>query len=120
LKIYVSVDGNRIGSKIEALMIRGDIPGVTALSRQINTARIEVEHQISQLGGEVIFSGGDSVFAQFHSAIKIADVTPLVDLFFSISGCTASAGIGTTPQETYLALKLAKGSDGISVVDYRQ
>lgn len=117
MKVYIGIDGDRVGEKVEALIVAGNLKGVAALSRKVKSAIEKIESTIVSSGGKVIFSGGDSILAEMELDEQQCD--NLVQMFHDITGCTASAGVGNTPIEAYLALKLAKGSDSERVIVFR-
>ena len=117
MKVYIGIDGDKVGEKIEALIVAGNLQKVAALSRKVQFAIKKLEDAIISSGGRVIFSGGDSILAEIELDEQQCD--NLVRMFHDITGCTASAGIGNTPIEAYLALKLAKGSDSEKVIVFR-
>lgn len=108
MKVYCGIDGDKVGEKIEALIITGQLIEASELSRKVKSAVREIERMVQESGGEVIFAGGDSIFAkiEFDEAL----CKNLIRIFEEITGCFASAGIGKTPTDAYLALKLAKSS----------
>jgi hypothetical protein len=116
--VYLGIDGDRIGTKIEGLVIMGDLEAVTDLSERIKLALNKVEEIILSSGqrSRVIFSAGDSILAEMEFDRELCE--GLIELFAEISGCTASAGIGRTPADAYLALKLAKSQGGARVLTF--
>lgn len=117
MKTYIGIDGDRVGEKIEALVVARNLKGATDLSRKVKLAIEQIEKVILSSGGKVIFSGGDGILAE--AEFDKQQCNDLVRIFYDTTGCTASAGIGSTPVKAYLALKLAKGFNVERVVDYR-
>jgi GTP cyclohydrolase III len=118
MSTYFAIDGDKIGTKLEALIIAGQLKEAAELSRQVALAIIQIEQIITTSNGNPIFSGGDNLLAEVK--LNEGQCRDLVRLFNDITKCTASAGIGDTPREAYLALKLAKGSNTEELVDYRR
>lgn len=110
---YIAVDGNRIGSLIEALLISEDLESATQLSRSLVSAINRLEELVVIHSGRVVFAGGDNLLAEILSSDEqflISLSQKLKTAFEEFTQCTASVGIGYRPRDAYLALKLAKGS----------
>lgn len=108
MKVYFGIDGNRIGSRVESALITGDLAGIERLSRDVTRAIQVIERRIVEAGGRVVFTGGDSVFAEMEYDRDFC--RELVDMFKQMTGCEAAAGVGRTPLDTFLAVRLAKSS----------
>lgn len=108
LKVYFGIDGNRIGSRIESALITGDLAGIERLSRDVTRAIQLIEKRVVEAGARVIFIGGDSLFAEMEYDQDLCK--ELVDIFKQMTGCEAAAGVGRTPLDTFLAVRLAKSS----------
>ena len=106
MKVYFGIDGNKIGSRIELALITGDLAGVEQLSRNVAHAIQVIERKVVEAGGRVIFTGGDSLFAEIEYDLDFCQ--ELVNIFKQITGCEAAAGVGRTPSDAFLAVRLAK------------
>lgn len=115
MKIYV-VDGDNIGNVIEAHTIRNEINALGLFSTKIVNAIEEIRKSVIEGNGTVIYCAGDNVM--FLGNFDDAWCEKIIHLFYTITGCTASMGIGETAAETYLALRLAKVSGGGKVMHY--
>lgn len=111
LKVYFGIDGNKIGSRVESALITGDLAGIERLSRDVTRAIQVIETRVVEAGGRVIFTGGDSVFAEMEYNQDLCK--ELVDIFKQMTGCEAAAGVGRTPLDTFLAVRLAKSSAAV-------
>jgi len=111
LKVYFGIDGNRIGNRVESALITGDLVGIERLSRNVTRAIQAIERKVVEAGGRVIFTGGDSLFAEMEYDHDFCE--ELVDIFRQITGCEAAAGVGRTPLDTFLAVRLAKSSAAV-------
>ena len=120
MKSYVGIDGDKVGARIETLIILENLKGVADLSQKVRLAIEKTKSTIVSLGGKVIFAEGDSILAETEIGFSKQQCENLVRIFYDTTGCTASAGIGRTPLEAYLALKLAKCSARQRVVDYQE
>jgi len=108
--VYIALDGDDIGSKIELHIILKQDDKLAELSQDFKKALTILTNDIEQLGGNIIFSGGDSILARF-------DKPPSID---QIKSClpdqekfSFSIGCGKDMLEANIALKMAK-SDGKS------
>lgn len=117
---YISIDGNRIGGKVESYLIANDADGLVHFSRGVETARKAVEKHLRSIGATILFSSGDSVLAATEQPFLIATANELAQQFQAVAGSTAAVGIAHTLREVYLAIKLAKAADDIAIVDYRE
>jgi GTP cyclohydrolase III len=112
-RVYFGMDGNQIGRHIETALITGTLDEIEKISQNLSLAIKAVTDRIEANGGKVIFSGGDNIFAEIEFDQDFCE--ELINTFEKLSGCTASAGIGHTPLETFLALRLAKSKSQTSV-----
>jgi hypothetical protein len=117
---YISIDGNRIGGKVESYLIANDIEGLVRFSRGVEAARMVAEEHLRSIGATILFSSGDSVLAMTEEPCDEANGHELARRFRETAGCTAAVGIAHTLRDVYLAIKLAKAAEDITVVDYRE
>lgn len=115
---YIGLDGDKVGARLEAYIIAGDVQGAAELSKKVSQAVGRLEKLIEEHGGQVIFAGADSVLAMTSDHFGRQECEQLAQVFLDITGCTASIGIGRKPVEAYLALKLAKARNSGSVVTF--
>jgi len=120
MTIYISIDGNRIGSKVESYLIANDGQGLVQFSQGVEAARKAVEAYLRSLDARILFSSGDSVLAMTEQPFAKHTGDELAQLFQVTAGCPAAVGIAHTLREVYLAIKLAKAADQVNVVDYRE
>ena len=117
--IFVGIDGDRIGARLEGLIITGAVGEAADFSRRVDLAVRGTAQLLESWGGRVLFAGGDSVLAEMESAVSEKQWKELTQLFQDATGCTASAGTGSSPVEAYLALKLAKVTQSGRVLHYQ-
>jgi nucleotidyltransferase/DNA polymerase involved in DNA repair len=118
MRSFLGIDGDRVGAQLEALIVTGDLRGAATLSENVGRAVEEIKQAVVSFGGTVIFAGADSILAETSAPADRKQCRHLGRIFFEITGCTASVGIGRTPVEAYLALKLAKARRGGAITDY--
>ncbi len=114
MKIYCSIDGDRIGARIEVKLLQENLAEAKELSDRVNAAMREIVERIKATGGKLIFWGGDSIFAEFDEGFDENLREELSQLFSERTGCTISIGTGNTPLEAYLKLKRQKIEKGSS------
>ncbi len=121
MTIFLALDGDKVGSRLEAMIVAEDLERVASFSHCVAEAIKKMTELIEQNHGVIIFAGGDNLMAEFDDA-KNANLIidelgrVLRNIFFEATGCTASIGIGYRPRDTFIALKLAKGSDKTKLV----
>lgn len=104
--MYIALDGDQIGRRLELLLFADDDERVAAFSTAISTAVRALATQLEDMGLEIVFSGGDSVLAKGNAEIDLA----LIQL--QHDEISFSLGIGETPSKALLSLKSAKLGDG--------
>ena len=114
-KIY-GIDGDKVGGAIDAYFIRNDINALGVFSAKVASAMEEIKNAVIQGKGTIVFCAGDSIL--FEGKFEDFWCEQILDLFLSVTGRTASMGIGSTATEAYLALKLAKADGGGKFVYY--
>ncbi len=110
MKRFYGLDGDKIGSVIESYMIKEEITSLTEFSRKVDAALEEIKRTVLENNGVIIFCAGDSILFQGQFSNIWCD--KILNRFLSLTGRTASMGIGKTATEAYLALKLAKATGG--------
>lgn len=118
MKYIYGIDGDKIGEKIEALFIQNNLYKIEKFSKKVTEAMDEIREWIENEKGEIIFCSGDSIL--FVGNFEEEWCRLVLKRFAELTGCTASMGIGGSPQEVYLGLKLAKANGGGMYVYYCQ
>lgn len=116
-RIYIGLDGDSIGREIERNIISDDLEELRKFSQKVTTAIEKVKELVELENGDVIFYGGDSIL--FSGDFDEGFASIILELFKNETGRTASIGIGESPHETYLGLKLAKSYGGNRFVYFR-
>ncbi|MCA1601087.1 MAG: mCpol domain-containing protein [Acidobacteria bacterium] len=116
-KWFVGIDGDDTGAFIADVL--RDSPDcldeIKQRSRQIAEAVSEIKDLITKKCGKgsVLFATGDNIL--FYGKVSAGFVTSLLDAYHERTNLTASAGVGRTPYQASVALKLAKGDGGGTV-----
>ncbi|MFI0718136.1 mCpol domain-containing protein [Streptomyces sp. NPDC021224] len=115
---YLIIDGDDIGSKIEAHLLANDIDAFVTSSKEVSVAVDELAEALTKAPGiYVVSTGGDSILARVEESC----VDSLGNLLSSLQRpgrFTFSAGIGDTLRETFIALRMAKATGKHRVVVY--
>jgi hypothetical protein len=114
-KVY-GIDGDKVGGLIDALFIRNEINAMSVFSAKVASAMDEIRKAVVQGNGSVVFCAGDSIL--FQGNFEEHWCEKVLHLFLTMTGRTASMGIGNTATEAYLALKLAKADGGGRVIHF--
>lgn len=117
-KVYISVDGDDVGRRLEYFILLNQLEELREFSH-IYEQRMQwlLDNIITQLDANIIFAAADSVLAYCYSRQDIFEKLQEIHAHFFTDqvGITISVGVGSTPREAYLALKLAKLSGKNSV-----
>jgi hypothetical protein len=115
--MYLGVDGDNIGALLEKRLLEDDEGGVRILSKEVDTAIIEMAQAFREVGMEIIFSSGDSLLCKGEvlDLDKLIKTIKLKSFKFRFS-----AGVSDTLRNTYLALKYAKVSGKNRIVLYEK
>jgi hypothetical protein len=121
VRSFVAIDGDRIGHRIEGLILRSELLALAEFSQAVHTFLDEANDVIRSLGGEVYLCGGDNILAELDSDM----VSELLRRFtwpIQPRPFTFSVGIGPTASLALLALRYAKsvGPGGTSVAEPSQ
>lgn len=109
---FIAVDGDNVGSHLEYFAITNNVDELKKFSSKFNTAMDWFEKELTtNFDAKVIFYGGDNLLATATSEKFTLDSLERLRLEFARhTESTLSIGLGETPQQAYLALKLAKTS----------
>lgn len=110
--VFVSSDGDNIGSHVAAAILSGNIAKAKKLSLLINLGgKITDKFARSQWGGKTIIMGGDDLMIQSSKdKFDPAKVDVMRKLYHSKIKATLSCGIGSTPEEAMKAIVIAKNT----------
>jgi GTP cyclohydrolase III len=114
--MYISIDGDDIGTEIERFIVLCQPEPLVRYWEQVSRAMAKLRREIESFGAEIIIFGGDTILARITKEPE----PELIDaLFSSTSPLSFSVGTGHTMLEAYVALKTAKASGKNCWVDYR-
>ncbi len=100
--MYLAYDGDKVGRKLENLLIDNDEARIEAYANEVWAALHALEKSLKERGCQIIFASGDSVFAKSNCEFNVDEIgRQYGDITFSL-------GVGKTPLEAMLALKKSK------------
>jgi len=119
--IYIHLDGDGIGDRLELLLLDNKIKEAAELSNKVSLAMEEIRATLNSISGaRIIFLGGDDVVAVIPNKCQnIEKVEEIRKRFLQETGCTISGGIGTKASDALNQLRRAKlsGKDKIFTGD---
>ncbi len=108
--MYLAVDGDDVGHRLEYLMLLNEREAITKFSKTFQSAMVWLENKlVHDFGATIIFSGGDNLLACLN-ALPAEAIEVLRTEFAERANSTLSVGLGENTRQAYFALKLAKTS----------
>ncbi len=113
--MFISIDGDDIGSELERLVVLCQPEMLAQYWRKVSEVMAQLEKRLRLEGAQILLCGGDSVLAELDTAPS----SSLIYLLFSDTlPISFSVGTGQTMLEAYIALKTAKASGKRCWIDY--
>lgn len=108
--LFLAIDGDDVGRALEYLVLQNRVEELAEVSRKFAAATDELsETLVNRFGARIYLAGGDSILASMPSSMDHDDmIEQLRQEATAKAGFSFSFGIGETPRQAYLALKLAK------------
>jgi GTP cyclohydrolase III len=121
-QFFLAVDGDNIGSKLERLILLGELEELRAFSKSFAAGLAALENAFAHtFAADIIFAGGDNFLASCNSSdFDTESLKTFVRDFEMSVGQTVSIGVGETPFEAHIALKLAKCTGKNSIRYYHE
>lgn len=109
---YIAIDGDDIGDRIEYFILYNQPSKLARFTSAFQVAFDNLERDVcSQLGASIVFAGGDSMLVTVSTEVDVKQVMSALALSFAdATSCTLSVGVGPTPRDALIALKMAKVS----------
>lgn len=115
--IYIGIDGDNVGTKIEKSLLENDEINVARVSEEITNSVKKITNYLKIINFKIIFSTGDDILCKGESI----EIDKLSDFLAEIKNTnTFSVGIGNTLEKTYVALKYAKSIGKNKIVKYTE
>lgn len=111
-EVFVSSDGDNIGSHVAAALLSGNVARARKLSLLINLGgKLTDKFAKSSWKGKTIILGGDDLMIQTSKQnFNPAQVEEMRKLYHSKIKATLSCGVGSTPEEAMKAIVIAKNT----------
>lgn len=119
---YIAVDGDNVGSHLEYFAITNKVDALRNFSKKFNSAMDWFKKElVKSFDADVVFYGGDNLLASTSSEMFAVELLDGLRVEFSKhTESTLSIGLGETPQQAYLALKLAKTNGKNAIREFRE
>ena len=118
--IYIRLDGDSIGDKIELALLKGDVHAAKQIHESIQKSIKKIKNKIeSNQKYNILMNGCDDILFSIDKAnYNIHFLKELMTDFYSLSNCTLSIGVGCSVSETMHNLKIAKLSGKNMIIEY--
>lgn len=118
--IYIRLDGDSVGDKIELALLKGDVQVAKQMHESIQRSIMEIKNKIElNQSYNILMNGCDDIlFSVDKASYNIHFLEELMTDFYSLSNCTLSIGVGYTIPETMHNLKIAKLSGKNMIIEY--
>ncbi len=117
MDIFVSIDGDSIGSQVGRASLADDVAEVRRLSKLITDGNQLWTKWALGVGGQVVSDGGDEVVVQVDAS-RIGEIPQLRQQYNELVEATVSVGIGMRLSEAQKALLVAKVEGKDRIVTY--
>jgi hypothetical protein len=65
--LYVLLDGDRVGEKIDGHYLRNDVHDLYLFARELDDAVARLAASIREIGGTIYLAGGDNVLGRWRT-----------------------------------------------------
>lgn len=108
--IYLALDGDNIGSRLELHILNEDIEGLQEFTKSFNSVLNGIVSKLRQDRNiDILLLGGDSLLITLPDSCVEAVIRMIVNETANTT-FTFSGGYGSSMRHAYLALKIAKAS----------
>jgi len=108
MRSFYAFDGDRIGDKLEYLIISENIDAVSAFSQSVAEALLHIEIMLTENNANIIFSAGDNILCS--ADICDDELQRYQKIFLETTGCKLSIGVGASPLQAMIGLRCAKNT----------
>lgn len=116
-KVYLAVNGDKVGSKISETIMSNDPEAVREMSAKFNQSHAEIDQWVEKNGGRVISASGDEALYEIEDS-KLSEVERLMSNYESKTGHTMTAGVGNDLMEAVKAMVYGKMHDPGQLIQY--
>jgi len=120
-RVFIAVDGDDIGEKINESVLQNDVNALAEFSNRLNHGIEAIREWANSHQGAVVNSGGDEAVIYIDGVEEdelLDSVEHLREVYKQITGCSLSAGTGSSLVEAGKALLAGKVSGKDMVVPY--
>jgi minimal CRISPR polymerase domain len=112
--LYVAIDGDDVGRRLEGLVVRGEVDELRRFSRGVDGDLDTLANILESIAFDSFVKGGDTILAcgPAHDPAWFARHLTTVTI-------TISVGLGRSLTEAFLGLKIAKASGKNQIVYYQ-
>ncbi len=108
-QIYVRMDADNIGNKIELHLLNEDFKKAQLIHNNVQSAMLKIRDRITKEGGVIIMFGCDDIlFSIVETDYSLVMIEGVKNMFKSITNNTLSVGVGRKPLEALQNLRRAK------------
>jgi GTP cyclohydrolase III len=119
MTLYIAVDGDDVGRRLETYVVNNQVNDLENYARTFQEAiNWLIQNLADSFAARVIFSGGDNFLIETEVRNNLLDIVEELRIEFATkANSSVSIGIGEDPRRAFLALKLAKakGKDRVVV-----
>lgn len=110
MRMFIYLDGDDVGSRLELLLLDGKLEEATAFSKRVAEAMAKLRESLEQIPSlRTHLFGGDDLIAEFQaSSLSPGEIDRFRKDFESRCGVTISAGAGAGIEEALANLRRAK------------
>ena len=116
-KVYVSLNGDKIGSALGQHILNDDIESLSQFSQKIDSAVKQICQAAEEMGGRTIICSGDEALLEVDENF-LEHLYDAIDHFKEVTGFGCTVGIGQSVSEASKALIYGKLNDVGYVTQY--
>ncbi|MCD7437296.1 mCpol domain-containing protein [Streptomyces lincolnensis] len=115
---FAIIDGDNVGNKVEKYILANNVEGFIESSRMISRVLQRMADRMTELPGvSLVHTGGDSILIEIEDA-SIDLVVETLEKEQNPGLLTFSAGVGSPPRRSFLALRMAKSSGKCQIIRF--
>lgn len=108
--LFLAIDGDDVGRQLETYIVTNQVEHLTSFFQQFQASMKWLEIMlIDTYDANILFNGGDNLLATIaQNKFSLSSINMIRSQFSENAHRTLSIGIGTSPRNAFIALKLAK------------
>lgn len=116
--VYVGLDGDDMGHLVEDSLMTDDPEVAARISNTIHDAHKAIRNIVKNVGGHLIFDGGDNMLIYMQNVPDVFDA--IREIHKKITKHTVTIGVGHRPIEAHYALVVGKNTGKDKTVIYSE